>query len=226
VRSAAAAFGVYAPDSATRKRLGLALYRDDGQVLVQDAFPQGVRGARVHDALRMYGLSANSSVLASASEFKQLVKHESAANRPLIFTVYISDPSHTDRRYDHIVIAQGVSGSGASEAVVFDDHYSQQWNCRPFSAFTQTRSACSAILQGSNVDCAEEWYTPVHKGACFCALPKDPVVTVNQVLAANQVTVLDGSKPLRGGVPLVFPQFGAGPFKGMASHGFARAETL
>jgi hypothetical protein len=192
VRSAAAAFGVYAPDSATRARLGLAIYKESGQVLVQDNFPQGVPGARVHDALRMYGLRASPTVLADASAFKQLVKQEAAANRPLIFTVYISDPGHTDSLYDHIVIAQGVAGSGASEAVVFDDHYSRQWNCRPFSSFSQSRSACTAILQGSDVTCTEEWYTAVHKGACFCALPKDPVVTVNQDLAAKQVrTELD-----------------------------------
>jgi glucose-6-phosphate 1-epimerase len=44
-------------------------------------------------------------------------------------------------------------------------------------------------------------------------------------LFLSKDAVLDGSKPLRGGIPLVFPQFGAGPFKGMASHGFARTAT-
>jgi glucose-6-phosphate 1-epimerase len=44
-------------------------------------------------------------------------------------------------------------------------------------------------------------------------------------LLLSKEAELDGSKPLRGGVPLVFPQFGAGPFKGMASHGFARTAT-
>ncbi len=187
MRSAAAAFGVYAPDSATRARLGLPLYKDSGQLLVQDGFPQGVPGARVHDALRMYGLSATPVVLADAAAFEQLVKLEAAANRPLIFTVFISDPSKKDPYYDHIVVAQGVAGSGAQAAVVFDDHYSQQWNCRPFSTFSLSRSACTNVLQGSGVTCANEWYTPAPKGACYCALPKDPVVKVNQVLEPKQV---------------------------------------
>jgi len=38
-------------------------------------------------------------------------------------------------------------------------------------------------------------------------------------LMLSQKTLTDGSKPVRGGIPLVFPQFGAGP---LANHGFAR----
>lgn len=39
------------------------------------------------------------------------------------------------------------------------------------------------------------------------------------LLFVSQKAVLDGSKPIRGGIPLVFPQFGPGPLQ---QHGFAR----
>jgi len=41
-------------------------------------------------------------------------------------------------------------------------------------------------------------------------------------LFLSNEAVLDGSKPIRGGVPLVFPQFGGGKLQ---SHGFARNST-
>ncbi|KAG9412226.1 hypothetical protein AC1031_015161 [Aphanomyces cochlioides] len=46
------------------------------------------------------------------------------------------------------------------------------------------------------------------------------------VLFVSKKALLDGSKPIRGGIPLVFPQFGAGlvPSK-LPSHGFARTST-
>ncbi|OQR94397.1 aldose 1-epimerase [Thraustotheca clavata] len=46
------------------------------------------------------------------------------------------------------------------------------------------------------------------------------------VLFVSHQAVLNGSKPIRGGIPLVFPQFGAGliPSK-LPSHGFARTST-
>ena len=34
--------------------------------------------------------------------------------------------------------------------------------------------------------------------------------------------MLDGSKAIRGGIPLVFPQFGLGPAMPKTQHGFAR----
>ncbi|KAJ1672633.1 hypothetical protein EV182_006800, partial [Spiromyces aspiralis] len=42
---------------------------------------------------------------------------------------------------------------------------------------------------------------------------------VEQLFLSKQAK-LDGSKPIRGGIPLVFPQFGPGPH--LPQHGFAR----
>jgi len=41
----------------------------------------------------------------------------------------------------------------------------------------------------------------------------------NEMLFLSKTAVLDGSKPIRGGIPLVFPQFGPGKLQ---QHGFAR----
>jgi glucose-6-phosphate 1-epimerase len=45
-----------------------------------------------------------------------------------------------------------------------------------------------------------------------------------EVLFVSQKAVFDGKKAIRGGVPLVFPQFGQ-PKKEMAQHGFARSSN-
>ena len=47
--------------------------------------------------------------------------------------------------------------------------------------------------------------------------------TVNgrEVLFVSKQAIFDGAKPIRGGIPLVFPQFGAGDGS-LPSHGFAR----
>lgn len=44
------------------------------------------------------------------------------------------------------------------------------------------------------------------------------------VIWLSSTAKLDGTKAIRGGIPLVFPQFGA-PIKEMAQHGFARNNT-
>lgn len=44
------------------------------------------------------------------------------------------------------------------------------------------------------------------------------------VLWVSSTAKLDGTKPIRGGIPLVFPQFGQ-PIKEMPQHGFARNST-
>ncbi|RHY56485.1 hypothetical protein DYB38_008366 [Aphanomyces astaci] len=53
-----------------------------------------------------------------------------------------------------------------------------------------------------------------------------PSAGAPDVLFVSKKAILDGSKPIRGGIPLVFPQFGAGlvPSK-LPSHGFARTST-
>ncbi|OQR99200.1 aldose 1-epimerase [Achlya hypogyna] len=53
-----------------------------------------------------------------------------------------------------------------------------------------------------------------------------PKTGAADVLFASKHALLDGSKPIRGGIPLVFPQFGAGlvPSK-LPSHGFARTSA-
>ncbi|KAF0710177.1 Aste57867_5628 [Aphanomyces stellatus] len=53
-----------------------------------------------------------------------------------------------------------------------------------------------------------------------------PAKDTADVLFVSKKALLDGSKPIRGGIPLVFPQFGAGlvPSK-LPSHGFARTST-
>ena len=44
-----------------------------------------------------------------------------------------------------------------------------------------------------------------------------------EMLFLSNEAVFDGKKPIRGGIPLVFPQFGAGIYKDeLPSHGFAR----
>ena len=45
-----------------------------------------------------------------------------------------------------------------------------------------------------------------------------------EVLFMSDLAVKDGSKPIRGGIPLVFPQFGSGKLMD-TSHGFARRST-
>ena len=52
--------------------------------------------------------------------------------------------------------------------------------------------------------------------------PKTPDGTENIFLSPG--VILDGSKPIRGGIPLVFPQFGQ-PDKTVPSHGFVRTAT-
>ncbi|CAM9366949.1 unnamed protein product [Phaeothamnion confervicola] len=45
-----------------------------------------------------------------------------------------------------------------------------------------------------------------------------------ELLFVSEKAVFDGKKAIRGGIPLVFPQFGQ-PKKAMSSHGFARTST-
>ncbi|KNE59064.1 hypothetical protein AMAG_03410 [Allomyces macrogynus ATCC 38327] len=51
--------------------------------------------------------------------------------------------------------------------------------------------------------------------------------TVNgrEMLFLSSKAILDGSKPIRGGIPLVFPQFGTYPGAPLPQHGFARTTT-
>lgn len=44
-------------------------------------------------------------------------------------------------------------------------------------------------------------------------------------LFVSKQAVLDGSKPIRGGIPVVFPVFGADPAGQLPSHGFARTSV-
>ncbi|RHY31397.1 hypothetical protein DYB32_003544 [Aphanomyces invadans] len=53
-----------------------------------------------------------------------------------------------------------------------------------------------------------------------------PSSGATDVLFVSKKALLDGSKPIRGGIPLVFPQFGAGLVPStLPSHGFARTST-
>ena len=50
-------------------------------------------------------------------------------------------------------------------------------------------------------------------------------IGTSELLFLSDKAVVDGSKPVRGGIPLVFPVFGKvteGPTKGLPQHGFAR----
>src|SRR5690606_35669711 len=44
----------------------------------------------------------------------------------------------------------------------------------------------------------------------------------SELLFLSSKAVFDGSKPIRGGIPIVFPQFGKGP---LPQHGFARNQS-
>jgi glucose-6-phosphate 1-epimerase len=44
-----------------------------------------------------------------------------------------------------------------------------------------------------------------------------------ECLYLSPLAILDGTKAIRGGIPVVFPQFGPDPLKSLPQHGFARS---
>jgi glucose-6-phosphate 1-epimerase len=59
------------------------------------------------------------------------------------------------------------------------------------------------------------------KVSLFGATVLSFTIQEKEVLFVSEQAIFDGAKPIRGGIPLVFPQFGAGTGE-LPSHGFAR----
>ncbi|EGF80059.1 hypothetical protein BATDEDRAFT_35052 [Batrachochytrium dendrobatidis JAM81] len=77
------------------------------------------------------------------------------------------------------------------------------------------------------VDVNPDFVTVTHAGSTITIYLWGATVTswkyygVENLFLSSKA-VLDGSKPIRGGIPLVFPQFGSGQDKVLPQHGFAR----
>lgn len=91
------------------------------------------------------------------------------------------------------------------------------------SLFIASEVACSSVLQGSSVEILLYGASVI---SWKSASPSNSDVV--ERLFVSSKAFLDGSKPVRGGIPVVFPCFGAPTHpdhQKLSQHGFARSET-
>lgn len=61
-----------------------------------------------------------------------------------------------------------------------------------------------------------------HGGCLLSYIPKVGSSANNDILWVSDQSIYDGSKPIRGGVPICWPWFGAADEQGLPAHGFVR----